>query len=339
MTAPESATDPPSPETASPPVIEAQRARPALFCLALYIGLVFLAGALIAPRLQATVQFMAEPHRILMGFGPLYDHARSFMATMAGQPFFRFVGRCLLLLGFLGLPRLFKTLRIKSASELGLKADLRNGGDALHGLVWGFAALAFAVAITVSLHFRLFDLSHSAAEWSRHLRGAAISAVIVSTLEEILFRGALFGILRREHPFWAAATISSVIYAYLHFFGHPAEPEEVRWYSGLVVLIQMLSGFTDLGALVPAFFNLFLLGVILCLGLERTSSLLFSIGYHSACVFWMKLFEFGTKEAPAAGSSMFGSGRLVENWSTTLVLVLMLIALKQTLPVRKKDEA
>ena len=89
------------------------------------------------------------------------------------------------------------------------------------GLGWGFVALSVAASITVALGARALDLDHPPERWLKHFKNAAMSATFVALLEELLFRGALFGTLRRTHSFWSAALISSSLYALLHFLERP----------------------------------------------------------------------------------------------------------------------
>ncbi|HEV8543122.1 MAG TPA: CPBP family glutamic-type intramembrane protease [Verrucomicrobiae bacterium] len=311
----------------------------ALRVIAVYLLIVFIAGAFLAPRLHSSIQFVAEPHlRARRMLGPIYEHLRSFSETLAREPFYRFVNRCLLIVAIVGLPHFFKSLRMRSVSAVGLKGDPRHWGEMLQGLCWGFAALALAAAMTVSFHARVFNFTHSPTEWGKHIQGAAAAAAVVAIIEEILFRGALFGALRRDHGFRTAALVSSSIYAVLHFFEQPPDPAQIHWYSGLVVLGQMLRGFTELQTLIPGFFNLLLIGLLLCLAYERTGALLFSIGLHAGFVFWVKLFGFMTLDISGANSWIFGSNRLVDGWSTALLLIPMLLLFRQILPKKKTDD-
>jgi membrane protease YdiL (CAAX protease family) len=309
-----------------------------LVSIGLYLFAIFFVGALLAPRLHTSVQFAAEPHFRLRPLGPFYEYPRSWLELLARQPFDRFLTRVLLFIALLGLPHFFKSLHIKSAGELGLRGGARHFGETLQGLAWGFAALALMAAMTMIFHARAFELDHSAAEWLKHIRSALIAAFLAGTVEEILYRGAIFGTLRREKTFWQAAVISSLIYAVMHFFERPPELAEVHWYSGFVVLGQMLRGFTELQMFLPAFLNLFLLGILLCLAVERTGSVLFSMGLHGGFIFWIRLFGFPTHAVPGARLWIFGSGKFVDGWSTGMLLVLLLLVFKQVLPERKRHE-
>jgi membrane protease YdiL (CAAX protease family) len=313
------------PVTAVPPVIAARLSppRPAhpVAAIFLYLLAVFVVGALIAPRFHASAQFLAEGNLSLR--------------RLADQPFHRYVNRTLLILAIVGLPIFLRAVGLRSAQALGFVFRARHWAEGAQGFIWGFAGLAMAAALAVSFDARTWDLDHSFSSVLRHIRKTVITASVVAILEELLFRGALFAALRRRYTFWRAALLSSAIYAILHFFEHPQPPYRVEWHTGFVTLAQMLRGFTDWHALVPGFFNLVVVGLTLCLALERTGSLLFSIGLHAGLVFWVKSVGFVTNSVAGANTWAWGTGKLVDGWASCAILLAVLAALYFILPHRK----
>jgi membrane protease YdiL (CAAX protease family) len=291
----------------------------------LYLIAVFVGAALAAPRFLATVHYLAAD-------GNQTWH------RLASQPFDRFVNRSLILLALVGLPVFLKALRIPSVSALGLRSKRGDWAAALHGLIWGFAALTLTAALAISCGARKWNLSqHSIYDISHHVRNTAFVALLVATIEEILFRGALFGALRRKYRFWSAAVISSAFYAIVHFFEQPSSAGPVEWFSGFVTLGQMFRGFTQWHSLFPGFLNLTLIGVILAMGFERTGSLLFSIGLHAGLIFWVKSVGFATNATVNGNAWMWGTEKLVDGWASGVILIAMLIVLNKTLPKRETN--
>lgn len=274
--------------------------------LAGYLLLVFLGGALLAPWLYEAVQWA----------GANFAWAQS----LADQPFHRFVSRSLLGLALLGLWPLSRTLGLRSWRDLGLKWEAADGRRLGAGLVVGFASLAVVAGIAVVVGARQFDTDRTVASVLRHIGGAAVSATVVSLLEETVFRGALFGGLRRAGSWKAALAASSTVYALVHFFDKPESPAAVNWLSGWVTLGGMCRGFVDGERLVPGFFNLALAGVILGLAYHRTGSLAFSIGLHAGWVFWLKSYGFLTTATAAGGAWVWGTRRLIDGWLAGVVL-------------------
>ena len=138
--------------------------------------------------------------------------------------------------------------------------------------------------------------------------------MVVATLEEILFRGGIFGGLRRVLYWPFALLISSAIYALVHFLQRAELTGPVVWNSGLALLPHMLGGFADFHALVPGFFNLTLAGVLLGLAYQRTGNLYFSIGLHAGWIFWLKIYGHFTADAPQAAIWFWGSGKMIDGW-------------------------
>jgi uncharacterized protein len=281
--------------------------------IVLYIFIVFFGAALLAPRLYIAIQRLAVDIPNL--------------AWLAAEPFHRYVNRCLIILAVIGLWPFVKALGIQSWAALGVKCTKRHCLEGLLGFGWGFVCLALLVVLTVTAEVRLPNLEHTQAEWLKYLRNAGLAALLVGFLEELLFRGAFFNSLRRNHAFWSAAILSSALYALLHFFERPLNPRYVEWNSGLIILGRMLRGFIDLHTLIPGFLNLTLVGLILALAFERTGAICFSFGLHAGFIFWLKSYDFLTKAAPAQSSSFWGSVKLVDGWITTALLSILLLVL------------
>lgn len=291
----------------------------------LYLVAVFIGAAFISPRLYASAQFL--------------ESVSYRFSSLADAPFHRYVSRCLILMAILALPSLLKALGLRSVSVLRLKWSVRHFVEAIHGLGWSFVALALLAALLVTFELHVLDLDHAPDRWLRHVKNALLSALAVGVLEEFLFRGALFGALRQRQSFAPAALCSSALYALLHFLAKPEHSGAVEWNSGLMVLGQMLAGFTHVEEMVPAFLNLLLLGCLLALVLERTGSLLAPIGLHAGIVFWLKTYNFMTKPANGASTWFSGTDKAIDGWATTLVLVLIFLLIEQTLPRRKEVTA
>jgi membrane protease YdiL (CAAX protease family) len=148
--------------------------------------------------------------------------------------------------------------------------------------------------------------------------------VVVAVLEELLFRGSIFGGLRRAMPWGVALVLSSAVYAIVHFMGRPPKPDHVTWSTGLATLPGMLRGFADVCMLVPAFFSLTLAGVVLGLAYQWTGDLYASMGIHGGWIFWLKSYGALTRAAPGADERLWGSDKLIDGWFAFAMLVLVL---------------
>jgi uncharacterized protein len=323
------ATSPEPPLLSEKPV--AKKARPGaakasspLAVILLYLIVVFVGAALIAPRFYASAQFLRD-----------ISYRFNFIADV---PFHRFVSRCLILLAIVGLPSLLKGLGLRSALVLGVRGGPRHCIEALQGFAWSFVALATLAALFLTFEVRVVDTAHTSARWMQHLKNAAISATLVGVLEEVLFRGALFGALRQSLSFSRAAILSSAPYSLLHFLRQPEfVGRRVEWTSGFEVLGQMLGGFADFHVMIPAFFNYMLVGFLLALVFERSGSILFPIGLHAGLVFWLKSLNFVTNPVKGEANWFWGSEKVVDGWAAGILLLLVFLLVERTVPRRKVE--
>jgi membrane protease YdiL (CAAX protease family) len=276
--------------------------------LLLLIGMVFLGGALLAPWLYWLVQAV-EPN-----------------SALAHKPFHRYVDRALLGLGLIAIWPLLRAVRVKSWRDLGLCRPSGQWGLLTTGLALGFSSLALVAAIAVAAGARQFNPGLHAGQFVLGTLGAMGAAALVATLEEILFRGAIFGALCRDGSWVAALCFSSVFFAFVHFLGRPDPTGQVTWHTGLESLPRMLMNFWNMSA-VPSFLNLTLAGIILGLACQRTGNLYLSIGLHAGWVFWLKLFDLVTVPAGAGHAWLWGTGKMIDGWVTMPILLVSLLML------------
>lgn len=293
----------------------------------MYIPLVLLGAGLLAPWGWWCAQWLAQTYP---GSGLL--------AGLAGTSLDKYVLRFLLILALAGLWPLARSLGARSAGELGLVRPSGHWPKLATGFALGFATLAIAATVILLCGGRAFraDLTHY--RIGKSIVTAGLAAVAVALLEEIFFRGAIFGGLRRAHRWPVALLVSSSFYSLMHFFQKAAPPAEVTWLSGLELLPQMLAGLTRAHTLLPQFLTLLLAGVILGLAYQRTGNLYCSIGLHAGWVFWVKLYGFVTvRPATADHDWLWGTGKLIDSWVALALLVPALLLLPRLVGQRKPD--
>ena len=291
-----------------------------LRALVIYLVVVFIGGALLAPWL----------YRLAQAAGHSFPQ-------IASVPFHRFVNRSLLILALAGLWTLLCALGATSWRETGLVQIHGQWKKLFGGLLLGFVSLAVVAGTAIGGGDRVFIQGLTAHKVVGIISNAIATAAIVATIEEILFRGGIFGGLRRIFHWPLALIASSMIYALVHFL-QPAElTGPVAWNSGLILLPRMLGGFADFHALVPGFFNLTLAGILLGLAYQRTGNLYFSIGLHAGWIFWLKTYGAFTISAPRAATWFWGTGKLIDGWLALIVLIVTLVVFK-FLPLKPARE-
>ncbi len=291
-----------------------------LRALVIYIVVVFVGGALLAPWLYWLAQAFAHS-----------------LPKIAAEPFNRFVDRSLLILALAGLWPLMRALRMTSWREVGLTGLHGQWKKLLGGLLLGFFSLAVVAGMAMACGNRVFNRAATAHEVVATVFSAIVTAAVVAVREEILFRGGVFGGLRKFFYWPLALVISSMIYALVHFLRRADFSGAVNWHSGLVLLPRMLGGFADFNALVPGFFNLTLAGGLLGYAYQRTGNLYFSIGLHAGWIFWLKTYGAFTTAPPSAATWFWGTGKMIDGWLALIVLVAVLVLFK-FLPFGRKSE-
>lgn len=153
----------------------------------------------------------------------------------------------------------FLTARIEktSVATYGLPRPGAFRAQWAEGLLWGALAPALAMAMIVAAGAARIDgfalhgsaLAKSALVWF-------LVMIFLGLNEELLFRGYPQHVLARGMGFWPAAILMSVLFGALHFFLKPME----NWVDATMVG---------------------LLGLFLCLTLQRTGNLRFAIGFHT----------------------------------------------------------
>jgi uncharacterized protein len=275
--------------------------------LLIYFAVVFLGGALLAPWLYWLVQWGA-------GHWAGLHH-------LAASPFHRYLARALLGLALIGLIPLLKEAGMFESGAVGLVKKERGSSDVFRGFAIGFASLACVAVLALIAHARELDSWQTIIRNAPGLINVGITAAIVSVLEEVLFRGALFGVLRKAMPWPPALVVSSAVYSGVHFLQNVDQTGPIRWYSGLTVLVEM---FRHGPPLVPAFFTLFVAGACLALAYQRTGALYLSIGLHAGWIFWLKSYKLVTVAVHASKPAIWGTDQLIDGWLALVVLGVVL---------------
>jgi len=120
------------------------------------------------------------------------------------------------------------------------------------------------------------------------------SAIGVSVIEELFFRGALLGIFLRAFRPSAAIIFLSFIYATAHFLTLPVDPKAIDPQSsraGFDVLTLIAQRLLQPELLIDHFLFLFLAGLILGAARYFTASLWLPIGLHAGWIFSTKIIE------------------------------------------------
>ena len=195
----------------------------------------------------------------------------------------RYFNRAILIAAVALLWPLARSLRVGGFSSLGLQPDAKRGRHLTAGLAISLGVMFALVAFL--LQRGLYKMRSDFA--LRQLVPILGSAAGASVVEELLFRGALLGLLRRTLQKYTALFFVSALYSIVHFVQPPQieiAPETVNVFSGFALLPDVFWRFAQPIEVLYGFSTLFLLGWILGYSAIETRALWFSIGIHAGCI-------------------------------------------------------
>jgi len=163
----------------------------------------------------------------------------------------------------------------------------------LQGFGLGFITLMPVFILLYALGVHVIDDSKiwTAGLLTKKLILELLLALIISLIEEPIFRGILLSGLKKKLPIIAAILVSAFYYAALHFLNSKTEipVQELTLFSGFKLLGSAFANLLNPDIL-PAFFALFMVGVFLAaLRTEVKTSLGLCIGCHTCWVWQIKM--------------------------------------------------
>ncbi len=119
---------------------------------------------------------------------------------------------------------------------------------------------------------------------------AILAGFAVAFIEETIFRGALFSGLYKKTSALIAISLTSFVYAAVHFFKYKKLPEgsEITWSTGIEMLPDALYKFSYLN-IIDHFLTLLALGVLLSMMRLRNGNIALCIGVHAGIVMTVKI--------------------------------------------------
>ena len=275
----------------------------------LYLVATVVLGALLAPPLLWGAQWLA---------------AHGILTWLPHVEFRRFFHRAILVAAIALIWPVACWLRVSGVRGLGLERNSRRFGDVAAGFALSFLLMVVLAEVLVAKHV---------VEWSRHipwgkLETIAISAVVVSFLEEWLFRGAILGLLIRALPEWAALTASSALFSIVHFLksqGPPPAIGKIGWFSGFALIPDAFSRFSQPMLVLGGFTTLFCIGWILGWARLKTRSLAMSMGLHAGWILGVMSFAKVTRRVMKNTMPWFGEDLSVGLGAVAVVLATGLL--------------
>jgi uncharacterized protein len=180
-----------------------------------------------------------------------------------------------------------------SWAELGFAQRTIFFKQIAYGVIGGILTLLPVLLLLYGLEVHVFDTSRV---WTFGLllkRGiiSLLLAVLISIVEEPLFRGLLLSVFKQKMPLCIAVLLSSAYYASLHFLEtHTKIPyQEITLSSSFQLFAEAVGAWLN-PAVFSGFIGLWTVGIFLAvIRSDRPQSLGLCIGFHAGWVWQIKL--------------------------------------------------
>lgn len=232
-------------------------------------------------------------------------------------PFSRYVNRALMVSALLALLPYF----IRNWRTLGLDWQREVSR---RELLLGLGLSVGSVAAVLLLHHLGGSRVWIGQLTFKTVLGGLVAALLVSPLEEILFRGAIQRVLLARLGMCGGWLVTGLFFAIVHFIKVPRsfDPEPVTWLSGFHSIGLALAPLGRTETYGSSFFCLLVVGLILGLMAIRTGHLWMSIGLHFGWIVGVKWSP--SLSVPAAkASDLIGGADLLSGGLTLILLSLL----------------
>lgn len=204
-------------------------------------------------------------------------------------------------------------------------------------LRWAALGLAsmtalYAAGLLTGAHYVDRD-PRAAWDFIGHGLSFAVSALLIGLLEEIFFRGFVYGSLRQRWPVAPALLATSLFFAALHFMKPrlPAPVTDPDWASGYALLSHLFATFRP-GLDWPFAVTLALMSAALCLFYERAGHIYGIAGLHAGWVWVLQMGDYVLDRNVAQPALWFGPGDVVSRGYLAIPVVALFALAAWRLP-------
>jgi len=245
-----------------------------LFILSVFVG------ALLAPPI----------------YNGLISAGRSFesVSLLREVEFEKLVSRCVLISVLIGAFLMMRCAGLVTLEKQGFRRGVQWKTRLAVGFILGMASMAILLAAGgLTGAYVPGGESIWSVRFCLKMLGNLVGALLVGFIEEWLFRGVIFGTLRKAVGVAVAVLIASVFFSVVHF-ARPENPFGIvhaSWDSAFRLMPYMFT-YDDIRWSYEGFkmATLFFMGVSLCYFYARFRNLYFVIGLHAG---WVWIMRFG----------------------------------------------
>lgn len=289
------------------------------------------------PLYSLLLLFLAAPVLAALAAPWIYQGLQSFAAegSVLDAPFHRVTSRIVLMMVAALLYPAYRLSGMRNKADCGLTGSPDRFALIRLGIGLGAGSMLAAYLLGVALGVFVWDAGDKSSSYLiRKTVQAVAGGLAVGIFEEILFRGFIFGALRKSLGPAAAVLLGSFLFSIVHFM-RPVDPETVsQWNSGFLLMGNLFARAG--GSFVQEASTLFCMGLVLSIICLWTKSVYVAIGLHTGWVWVMMLFRLFTDNRENM-VWLYGTSEWVSKaWMGP---VLSLVFLAAVLLTRKKWKA
>ncbi|MCH2061390.1 MAG: CPBP family intramembrane metalloprotease [Verrucomicrobiales bacterium] len=248
-----------------------------------WLGCTVVLGAILAPLIFYLGKWMADL--------PALEGYLS--ATLKRSDFDRYFNRAMLLAALICIVPLLRSLKLGRKSPT-LKANPFWKSHFLGGFF-----LAGGILLILGCTYLSLGIFESENSFNFRMAGKfMVTALVVSLLEEWIFRGLLLDVVLRTSRVFLALFFVTFFFALVHFLKPPdtidVQDADVKITTGFWMIGQIFMHFGNPVFIASEFATLFAVGWVLGWARIRSCSLWLSIGLHAGWVFSYELYRYHT---------------------------------------------
>ncbi len=208
----------------------------------------------------------------------------------------------------------------------GLRWQTERARLFLRGFLLAAASMAATYGLGLALGAYKLESENYTLLLPLTLLGFLSASLVVGVLEELFFRGFFQGSLRTRWPVWAAALLTSLVFAGLHFFRPRMDPAitDPAWWSGFALLPHLFVLFNPARDWYFAA-TLFLMALALALDYECEGHLYHVAGLHAGWAFVLLAGDHLVDRVPDRQAFWFGQGDLISRTPAALPVIFLFV--------------
>ncbi len=231
---------------------------------------------------------------LVIAMGPLLAYpVHLVLENFINLPFHKLISHITLICGLVFSGFYLKINQMYSRQAFGFNGPFNNFlKHMLQGVFAGILIIAFLklIFILLGIHQIKPNLDYFWSNLFLIFFKAILAGLLVGFIEESIFRGALFSGLYKKTSALIAVSLTSLVYAAVHFLKYRALPEgtEITWLTGLEMLPDAFFKFSYPN-IIDHFLTLLTLGILLAMIRIRNGNIAMCIGVHAGIVMTMKV--------------------------------------------------